>query len=358
MLRAMARHHFCATVRGCATTTMPALSRLNSVAPSHPSRSRTSVRFEEVASLIAKQPEPEDVSAVLLRLERHKQTDLAWRFYEQLRKTNTPLDVALYTRFLRLVGNVGRQSLAKRALHIEADMRAAGKFASDDPRLACALIRMTAAAGDFPRAAACFAEQEALAAARGAPLRNYILVDFLAACARAGEAERARRLYEERVGAAGAARLPHALGAVVNACVRGGDLEAALRLYREGVAAGAAPSRMLLNALLVGCVLEHDMPHALALYAEAREGGVRPDAYTLKLLLDACSRSGDVAAGLALCAEAQAEGVPLDAAARGAMLRACLQVPAWACAFTWACAWACARACARACAWAWVCACA
>ena len=205
MLRAMARRHLCATVRGCATTTMPALSRVNSVAPSHPSRVRASVRFEEVASLIASQPEPEDVSAVLSRLERHKQTDLAWRFYEQLRKAETPLDGALYTRFLRLVGNVGQQSLAKRALHIEADMRAAGEFDPDDLRLACALIRATAAAGDFPRAAACFAEQEALAAARGAPLSKYILVDFLGACARAGEAERARQLYEEHVGAAGAA---------------------------------------------------------------------------------------------------------------------------------------------------------
>ena len=251
---------------------MPALSRLDSVAPSHPSRLRASVRFEEVASLIDSQPESEDVSAVLSRLERHKQTDLAWRFYEQLRKAETPLDVALYTRFLRLVGNVGQQSLAKRALHIEADMRAAGEFDADDPRLVCALIRATAAAGDFPRAAACFAEQEALAAARGAPLSKYILVDFLAACARAGEAERARQLYEEHVGAAGAARLPHALGAVVNACARGGDLEAALRLYREGVAAGAAPSRMLLNALLVGCVLERDMPRALALYDDVSDG--------------------------------------------------------------------------------------
>ena len=106
---------------------MPALTRPNSVAPSHPSMARASVRFEEVAALIESQPEPEDVSAVLSRLERHKQTDLAWRFYEQLRKAETPLDAGLYTRFLRLVGNVGQQSLAKRALHIEADMRAAGE---------------------------------------------------------------------------------------------------------------------------------------------------------------------------------------------------------------------------------------
>ena len=252
MLRAMARRHLCAAVRGCATTTMPALTRPNSVAPSHPSMARASVRFEEVASLIESQPEPEDVSAVLSRLERHKQTDLAWRFYEQLRKAETPLDAGLYTRFLRLVGNVGQQSLAKRALHIEADMRAAGEFDADDPRLACALIRVTAAAGDFPRAAACFAAQEALAAAQGAPLSKNMLVDFLAACARAGEAERARQLYEEHVGAAGAALLPKALAAAVNACARGGDLEAALSLYRDGVAAGAPPSRMLLNALLVG----------------------------------------------------------------------------------------------------------
>ena len=117
MLRAMARRHICAAVRGCATSTMPALTRPNSVAPSHPSMARASVRFEEVASLIESQPEPEDVSAVLSRLERHKQTDLAWRFYEQLRKAETPLDAGLYTRFLRLVGNVGQQSLAKRALH-------------------------------------------------------------------------------------------------------------------------------------------------------------------------------------------------------------------------------------------------
>ncbi len=269
------------TCRRLCTAPVPAIGRTSVPRLATP-LVRDVVGYDELGSLLAQQPDAEQVSSVLARMERHKQTDLAWRFYQQLHKAGSPLDAELYQRFLRLVGDVGSQTLAKRALHIEADMRAAGQFRADDPQLASTLMRVMAAAGDFPRAEACFAEQEASAAASGMPLPKGVLVDFLAACARAGEAARARQVYAEHVGAEGALRLPKAFGAVVRACARGGDLDGARRLYDEGVAAGVRPDHVLLNALLAGCVHERDLPQALQLYREARGRGVRPDAHTVR----------------------------------------------------------------------------
>ena len=285
-------------------------------------RSREPLLHDEVVALLrpalegAPQPpggKAAELASALERLERHRQSDLAWRLYEQLRLRGTQLDAASYAGFVRAVGNVSEPRMAERALQIEADMRTEGKHDPNDPSLASALMRAAAAAGDFGRAEASFAEQRSAAEASGSPVARATLVDFLAACARAGEARRAVEVYEEHVGAEGAPRLPKALGAAVNACARGGDLEGALRIYREGVAAGVRPNTVLLNALLVGFARQEppDATRALELYRDMCGPlyGVVPDAATVKMLVGACTRAGDAAGAIALFDEARARGV-------------------------------------------------
>jgi hypothetical protein len=140
---------------------------------------------------------------LLERLKAHGQADLAWKLYTALRQTSRAMHAQDYSHFLHVLGNVKSVSLAKRAKLVEADMVRAGAYDPLDFAQTTALVRACSHADDLQGACA-FYERSLAAAARaalpGAPGRLPIWVDiaYLSACAHAGEAGRARAVYDVR----------------------------------------------------------------------------------------------------------------------------------------------------------------
>jgi len=64
----------------------------------------------------------------LHRLAVNKQSDLAWRLYTNLATAKVSLDKTGYTGFVKAVGSIGKEGLAKRAKQIEEDLRTAGAY--------------------------------------------------------------------------------------------------------------------------------------------------------------------------------------------------------------------------------------
>ena len=194
-------------------------------------------------------PPPESLRPLLSRLAAHKQSDTAWRLYDELLARGASLDAAAYVGFIRAVGSAKSAGLARRALKIEADMAAAGLRDEADAKQLEAVVRASANAGDLARAEAAYAK-----------LRRPVAPALTVALIRASAGARALELYREldaalmAKGAAAAAlwdpsgslswerwrglRRAEGLEAAMAACAKAGELSRWRSSRRRGARRG------------------------------------------------------------------------------------------------------------------------
>ena len=350
------------------------VTRLSLLGCRHCSGSRGVVHDSEVRGLLGEQflpvapsastsavakaaaaPPPESLRPLLSRLAAHKQSDTAWRLYDELLARGASLDAVAYVGFIRAVGSAKSAGLARRALKIEADMAAAGLRDEADAKQLEAVVRASANAGDLARAEAAYAK-----------LRRPVAPALTVALIRASAGARALELYREldaalmAKGAAAAAlwdpsgslswerwrglRRAEGLEAAMAACAKAAELSRVEELEAEGRAAGLPLGKQTLQATLMACRAVGDAASAVRAYrqwqrradvadADAGAGAgasFRPDQVSLKLLLDCVAREpppkrgavlGDV---LELYDAAVANGEEPDTLTTNTLIRVCV----------------------------------
>lgn len=272
--------------------------------------------------------------ALLARLRQHKQPDLAWKVYLRLRESDG-LTAADYNEFLHVLSfsTVGAQT--QRTRLVEDDMRRAGVFDEADEFQASSVIRARTRANDFAGATAAFSAVQAAAKRRGRPLPDWVVLSYVAACARAADAPRALDLHREhfaallrpppprasgRSGTSIARQAAHeralkSLAQVMNAFARRGEREAAERLLDDAIALGATPLPHHVNALLLACARASESATALRIFGErfGAAGAPSPDQHSYVLLLKACVFAGDMDRALEVREQATAAGLGFGA---------------------------------------------
>lgn len=266
-----------------------------------------------------------DGRELLARLRHHKQPDLTWKVYTRLRDAGA-LSAADYNEFLYVMSFSPSFNHAARVRLLEEDMRMAGVLDEADAFQVSSIIRARARDNDLAGATAAFDALQNAAKIRNRPLPHWVVISYLGACARAGDATRALELHgtyfaahlsppasdsPDRTAQYERARLSLAL--VMSALARSGEGERAEQLLDEALARGTTLLPNHVNALLLACVRASDSDEALRVF-EARFGAAGappPDELSYMLLLKACVSSGDMATALEVRHRAVEAGVTL-----------------------------------------------
>ena len=266
-----------------------------------------------------------DGRELLARLRHHKQPDLAWKVYTRLRDAGA-LSAADYNEFLYVLSFSPSFNHAARVRLLEEDMRIAGVLDEADAYQVSSIIRARARDNDLAGATAAFDALQNAAKIRNRPLPHWVVVSYLGACARVGDATRALELHgtyfaahlgppasdhPDRTALYERARL--SLAHVMSALARSGEGARAERLLDEALARGMTLLPNHVNALLLACVRASDSDEALRVF-EARFGAAgapAPDELSYMLLLKACVSGGDMATALEVRNRAVEAGVSL-----------------------------------------------